>query len=92
MVPVQVTNIPLFLFFRTIKWTNSFYPLIVPFFFRKCIAYFPYKAVYIYHTEEELKVDETLPGAENIYIDFAGDKPIGIEILNVEELPVVEEL
>ncbi|MBN1698757.1 MAG: carbohydrate ABC transporter permease [Spirochaetales bacterium] len=30
MLPAQVTNIPLFLFFRTIKWTNSFLPLIVP--------------------------------------------------------------
>ncbi|GAB6089819.1 carbohydrate ABC transporter permease [Spirochaeta dissipatitropha] len=33
MLPQQVTNIPLFLFFRTIGWTNSFRPLIVPFLF-----------------------------------------------------------
>jgi multiple sugar transport system permease protein len=30
ILPQQVTNIPLFLFFRTIKWTNSYRPLIIP--------------------------------------------------------------
>lgn len=50
------------------------------------------KVVYIYLTEEELKVDETLPGAEGVYIDFSGDIPIGIEILFVEEAPVIEEI
>lgn len=50
------------------------------------------KAVYIHLTEEGLKVDETLPGAEGVYIDFSGDTPIGIEILYVEEAPVIEEV
>ncbi len=30
MLPSQVTNIPLFLLFKSIKWTNTFLPLIVP--------------------------------------------------------------
>jgi multiple sugar transport system permease protein len=30
MLPTQVTNIPLYMFFRVIKWTNTFLPLIVP--------------------------------------------------------------
>jgi multiple sugar transport system permease protein len=30
ILPQQVTNIPLFLFFRTIRWTNSYRPLIIP--------------------------------------------------------------
>jgi multiple sugar transport system permease protein len=30
MLPTQVTNIPLFLFFNAIKWTKTFLPLIVP--------------------------------------------------------------
>jgi multiple sugar transport system permease protein len=30
MLPVQVTNIPLFIFYRGIKWTNTFLPLTIP--------------------------------------------------------------
>ncbi|MBN2535056.1 MAG: carbohydrate ABC transporter permease [Spirochaetales bacterium] len=30
ILPAQVTNIPLFIFFRAIKWTNSYRPLLIP--------------------------------------------------------------
>ncbi len=33
MIPYQVTLIPLYMFFRTLGWVNSFLPLIVPFWF-----------------------------------------------------------
>jgi multiple sugar transport system permease protein len=33
MLPAQVTNIPLFILYKQIKWLNTFLPLIVPMFF-----------------------------------------------------------
>jgi multiple sugar transport system permease protein len=33
MLPVQVTNIPLFIFFNKIGWLNSYYPLLIPLLF-----------------------------------------------------------
>ena len=51
------------------------------------------KAVYIYLTEENLKVAHTAPIEDNIFIDYSHwGTPIGIEILYEETVPVVEEI
>lgn len=53
------------------------------------------KAVYIY-LREAPRADWTKQLSEDLWLDFSAeigpDLPIGIEILNVEELPVVEEI
>jgi len=43
MVPPQVTMIPLFLFFRSLGWVDSFLPLIVPAFFGNAFFIFMFR-------------------------------------------------
>ena len=54
------------------------------------------KAVYIYLIENREAGGETTQISENIYVDYGLDplitEPIGIEILNVKEIPTVEEI
>ena len=52
------------------------------------------KAIYIYlvPSDDESKVDYTTRVEENIWVDYQNGKPVGIEILDVEDVPVVEEI
>ena len=51
------------------------------------------KAVYIYLDETKgSTVEKTIPLEGNISVDYAYDGPQGIEILNVNEIPVVERI
>lgn len=51
------------------------------------------KAVYIYLDDGEAKVSSSTRVSDFVNIDFAYvDKPIGIEILNVDKKPVIQEL
>jgi len=51
------------------------------------------KAVYIYLKKEAEKVNNTTKITSNLYIDYSvEDEPVGIEILDVEDIPVVEEI
>ena len=51
------------------------------------------KAVYIYLTKEVCsKKLTTKRVSENIYVDYCEGQPVGIEILNVEEVPIIEQI
>lgn len=51
------------------------------------------KAVYIYLDESEAKVSNSTKVSDFVTIDFAFvDRLIGIEVLNVEKKPVVQEV
>jgi uncharacterized protein YuzE len=49
------------------------------------------KAVYIYLTKNE-KVEETEKVSDTLYIDYRNEYPVGLEILDVEEIPIVEKI
>jgi len=60
MLPDAVTMIPLFVIFRNFGWINTFYPLIVPFFFSNAFAVFLLRQFFMtlpVELEEAAKLD-----------------------------------
>ena len=49
------------------------------------------KAVYVYLTGDT-ETDHTTQIGERVYLDYLKGKPVGIEILNVEDTPVIERI